>query len=183
MAFYYPLRDREQLALSARDLISETFPPYINAVGQAPATQTVHYGLLGLRAGDVVTNIVVSVNTAAVGTDPTSIYAGLYTAAGARVALTANLAASTTWDTQGQKELALTAAYTVPADGGYYCAFLIDGVFGTTNVALHRAGSNAVMSGAVPGGVAPHGAQAAQTSLPASATLATSANALWFGVN
>jgi hypothetical protein len=175
--------DRTQLGVTARGLTAETFPLYVNASGQVPATQTVYYTLIGLRAGDVITNIAVSVNTAASGTAPTSIFVGLYDSAGNRVALSANLKDDAKFTSTGQKAFALTAAYTVPSDGGYYCAFLIDGTFASTNVQLHRCGSNTVASAALAGGVAPHGAQTGQTSLPSSATLSANAIDIWFGVN
>lgn len=55
--------------------------------------------------------------------------AGLYTAAGARVGVTADM--TTTWTTAGNKAMALTAPYEA-APGKYYVAFLFNGTTSPT---------------------------------------------------
>lgn len=73
-----------------------------------------------LRKGDVVTNLsFVSGNTAA-GT-PTNWWHALYTEAGALVAQSADQLTAA-WAANTAKKLALSAAYTVPADGWYIAA-------------------------------------------------------------
>lgn len=183
MGFYYPRRERDQIALTARGLISESFQLPINPAGTNMTSQRLEGCLLGLRAGDVVTNIVVNVAQAGSGTDPTDIFLGLYSVAGTRLALTADLGADTRWDTTGYKECALTAPYTITEDGGYYPVFLMNGSFGSTALQLWRGVNNGAALGEIGSGAKYAVSQTGQASLPASASFVTASQPFWFGVS
>lgn len=95
--------------------ISSTF-----AAIQPITAQAVYTGI-ELAAGDVVTSIVFTTNTTA-GATLTHSFAGLYSAAFGKLAVSADntaaaLAASTEFT------FTLTAPYTIPSDGLYYLAF------------------------------------------------------------
>jgi hypothetical protein len=184
MSFYHPRRERDQLLLTARGLIAENGSAFINPSGFAPTSQIMYVSLIGVRAGDVITNIVLNVQVAAVGTDPTLVKAGLYTTAGTRLAQTANLAADTMFDTVGYKQMPLSSTYTVTTDGGLYVAFLKDGAWASTDVQLTTIANNAATTGAIGSGpsVSRHH-NALVTDLPASATWDPDSRNIWAGLS
>lgn len=182
MGFYYPRRERDQLALTARGLIAEAHD-MVNPAGNALASQTVYASLLGLRSGDTVTNIVVNVQVAGAGTVPTDVFFGLYSTAGTRLALTADVSADAGLTATGYQDFALTAPYQVTADDGYYVVALQNGSWGTTAVQLTRGPNNAPVVGALGASAAVAVQQTGQASLPASATWAVGAFPFWFGVS
>lgn len=176
---------RSQLALTARGLISEAFPAAAaSGAALALTSQRIYGVLLGLRAGDVVTNIVVTVATIATGTTPTGLYVALLSTAGTRLVVSANLKASSIWTTAiGPVEAPLSGPYTVLTDGGYYACVLMDGAFGTQNLQLARALPNNATLRSLSGGPVLSGYQAGQATFPATATLGANDSLLWFGVS
>lgn len=162
-----------QLLTEAQGLKGENF--YRGAPGGALQTitaQTVYFSLMGLRAGQVITNIYI-VNGAI--STITLSKLGIYSTAGSRLAQSAS---NTTNLAAGINSLALSAAYTVPTTGAYYFALLVDA---TTPGSFLRGGGvigqpNAIGSNPVLGGT-----QTAQADLPASATITASTIIGWFG--
>src|SRR6185436_2150686 len=84
---------------------------------------TVYYLMAPFKVGEVVTNICVYVQVG--GATMTLSKVGLYDLAMARLALSADQ--TTSWQTAGKKEIALTSAYTVTADGALYMAIVAKG--------------------------------------------------------
>lgn len=175
--------DRAQIALTARGLIAETFQLPIGPAGTAMTSQQVVGTIIGLRAGDVITNIVTNTAAAGTSTAPTNIFLGLYSLAGSRLALTADLAASSNWTATGPSQSPLTVPYTVTADGGYYVAFLMNGAFAGTALQLFR-GTNSLDPLKGVGAAAAFAVnQTGQATLPVSATFTVVNPPFWFGVN
>src|SRR5438128_12507659 len=105
-----PLKDRAQIALTARGLISEVYPFMSAGSGQIPtagtSTGAIVAGLLGLRAGDLITNLVCFVSVA--GTSLTFAKLALYDKTG--VFLKATGESSSTFNTgTGFRVIALTS--------------------------------------------------------------------------
>lgn len=127
-----PIKSRAELANTGRGILTETFPLHLASTGLTPATQTVYASLIGLRAGDVVTNIVVDTLTAGTSTAPTGIFVGLYDKTGLSLAISSNLSASGNWTATGPHNCAVTAPYAVTADDSYFAVFLENGTWGGT---------------------------------------------------
>jgi hypothetical protein len=173
---------RSQLAQTAAGVISENYPPYVATSSNAPTSQVVFGYLLGLRAGDVVTGILLRSAVAAAGTAPTTARFGIANSAGVILALSGNINAAASWPVGGVLG-ALTAPYTVLADGGYFACFVVNGTWGTTQPTLNRT-SGLAGSGAVGGNVTPSFSWAGQTDLPAvgnSLTMTSLANGQYIG--
>lgn len=176
---------RTQVALTTRGLIAETFPAQTCSNGSIPAANAASgslvLGLLGLRAGDVVTNLVTLVGT--VGTSLTFAKLGLFTSTGGFLAATGSVSATFNAGSSVYKVVPLTSPYTVTADAGYYVGYLQYGA-GATGCTIQLAGAALATEG-VPVGT---GARAAaivtlQTDISADVTPAAANIAFWFGVN
>ena|SRR5215469_5075789 len=100
-----------------------------------PATQVVYGYAFGLAAGDVVTGIAFATQTAASGTNPTTIRAGLANSTGTMVAVSGNVN-TTAFQALGIASLAVS--YTVPTSGLYYGCYVVNGTWGTTQALLWR---------------------------------------------
>lgn len=114
-------------------------PPYPLGTdqGTVPGTLASQYlfgAVLGLVSGDVITNIICNVTTAASGTTPTLIKLGLCNSTGTVLGTTANLAADSRWTSTGWKTCALSSTVTISATGLYYALLLKNGTFGTTDL-------------------------------------------------
>lgn len=172
---------RSQLALTAQGMIAETFQPHPGLANRSATDGTIFFVLLGLRAGDVIANVHLVVGAAGTGAGSTLAKVGLYNTSGTRLAVSADL--GNAWESTGMKTHALSAAYTVTADGGYYVAAIAKN---STTVPSFRGGSSGAINdlAAVGSGSIAAGTQAGQTDLPASATIgAANAVAMWFGVS
>lgn len=157
--------DRTQIAQTATGVISENGSPSVFNGTTAPTTQSVYAVLLGLRAGDVVTGVLLRNPTAAAGTLPTTARFGIADATGKILALSGNVTALASWPV-GACPFALTAPYTVLADAGYYACFVVNGTWGTTQPAPIR--SSQVNAFQAFGSAAPPALTwASQTDLPA----------------
>lgn len=180
MSFYYPRRERDQIALTARGVLSEPGHPLAFPALQACTTQTAYGVLLGLRAGDVVTGVEVRVGVAAVGTDPTLARFGLADSAGTMLAVSADRKAAANWAVGAQRH-ALSAPYTVTADGGYFACWVINGTWSNTQPTILRNANQAAAMTASGSGVIPSFKWVGQTDLPAVASPLTITAALDIG--
>jgi hypothetical protein len=176
MGFYYPQRDRNHIRMRAEGLIAETFPRGAAAGQTTPTSGDVRATLIGLRAGDVVTNLHVIV--AVVAATVTTAKLGLYSSADVLLASTANDTAIVT--NLGTRTKAVSAPYTVTEDGGYYVAAL---VVATTMPQFVRGVSAVGVDTALTGGERICWVDAGETDLPATATPAASTSAVWFGIS
>jgi hypothetical protein len=137
---------------------------------------TAYFQMVTLRKGSVVTNLHCCVTTAGTGTSLSKV--GLYDSLGNRLAISADQ--GTAWNTAGMQSIAVTSPYTVLADGGYYLAVVAKTA--TTMPTMARGASSASQAAAISGFMAPFGTLAAQTDLPATATIVTTAAiAFWMG--
>lgn len=128
--------------LKATGFIALGLEPVSNAV---PTSGTVFGNAVYLYEGEVITNIVVAVAVAGVGTAPSHIQAILWDgnqSTPTALAVSAEDAANSRWTSgTGWKEIPLTAPYTVPTSGIYYPSFVKVGAFGTTDLQLITGGS------------------------------------------
>lgn len=164
----------------AADIITQNYPATSGSAAGLMVSQTIYFGLLGLRKGDVITNILV--NNFTVGTTTTSFWVALYDTSGTRLAMSNDL--TTALDaTTGPRELALSSPYTILQDGGYFAAALTINGTPANCVSLARASSSTVSHLPVTGGARQWSAQTGQATPPASATYASTSFGFWFGVN
>lgn len=196
-----PINDlTEVISPSSYGLIAFNYP-YLFATGTGSAAVTggsLYLAKLPLAGGTVVTNIWVSIATAASGLTTGQNFAGLYNASGALVASTGDLT-STIGTNTGTIQGALSAPYTVPAGGGNYYIGLVFNA-GTTEPVLTCYTGQVTVTTSVAnfGSATKFGNTAAKypfavsattgnTALPASITMssntATGAYTFWVGVN
>lgn len=174
---------RSQIASTARGVISESVPIATCNTTSIPAANaasgTAVYSLIGLRAGDVVTNIVV--NVAIAGSGLTFAKLGLYSSTGTFLAATASVSASFNSGT-GFVAVPLTSPYSIAADGGYYGAFLQygSGATGATLLASAATTTSGVQYGS---SARAQCAVASQTDISGNVTLADSSAHKWLGVS
>lgn len=174
-----PVVPRPQLALTAQGLTAATWERLAENSGATILVDgRVEFICVGLRAGDVVTNLLIAIDVA--GVTMTLSKVGLYDKTGTRLAVSADQGAG--WASTGLKTIAVATPYTVPIDDGYYVA-----IVGKATT-LPRPASAAFDSKAllaVGSGMAPLGIQTGQTDLPSSATITFSGtgNAYWVGVS
>lgn len=182
------LRPRIELGITGRALVAETAPLQNLASTAIPTTGSANGSTVGttagLRAGDVVTNVILFCTVA--GTSLTFAKAGLFSVSGTSATF---LAASASEHAQmnsgtGFKTLALTAPYTVTADGVYYVAYLQWGNGATGATILRSTFAANAQSNQIGTGVRIAGTTATQTDLAAgSITVAADGNAFWFGLS
>jgi hypothetical protein len=152
-------------------LVAYSSPLYAATSSTAPTSQQVFYTAVYYEAGQTVTYILFNTNTAAVGTVPTAIYCGFYSAVGLVVtqqAVSANVASSAEWTTTvpHAPKIAMGTAYVIPSTGVYYHAFLKNGVFGTTDLVLQAYTNNPEYGVQINGGAILQSTKAGQTVLP-----------------
>lgn len=172
--------DRGQVAQTARGVIAETFPVFAANGTAAPASGDVRGSLVGLRAGDVVANITMNVNT--IGATLTHAQFALYKKDGTLLANSADSTASFT-GAAGNVTLAMATPYTVPADDGYYVALFTSG---TTPPTMRTGTSGTALFSAIGSGAAAGVNFASQSSLPSTATFSASSaasSALWAAIS
>jgi hypothetical protein len=169
--------DRFQIFTTGQGLIAQNFDRQLANATQIMADGTVYFMLVGLGAGDVVSNI--SVNVTTIGITPTVSKVGLYSKDGTRLASSAELGAVWTTAT-GTKTSALATPWTVLADDVYYVALICKA---GTLPTLHRAVSTNTFTG-IGSAPFPIGTQATQTDLPTPATITVgTAFAFWVGIS
>ncbi|MFD6889305.1 phage tail protein [Streptomyces sp. NPDC059957] len=170
-----------------------TFDPAVSNSGQNLLAGYVYLCGINLRAASTVTNVVFYSCGYAGGTLNASSFAGLYTAAGARVGVTAALSGIFTANEGATVVCPLTAAYSAPA-GNYWVAIVTNGQTpspynGPVLARGANLGTSPAGAAAMPGAFrrAARLTATGQTSLPASFTPASAltydANALWAAVS
>lgn len=172
-------RSRADGRTVALGYIAETAPLAGGVSSFATAAGALRGTALYLRAGDIVTNIIPVVTVVAAGVAG-SVNVGLLDSTYNRLAISGEVQAQFT--TLGPRVCALTAPYTVTADGLYYPVFLLITGFGTTQPSLVSGGQTG-SSVALAGRPKAHWNQNGQVSIPATATPGDTGVAPWFGVS
>jgi len=112
--------------LGMTGVLAETMPretcPEVNTVAPT-ASGTLFMQAIYLKAGQLVSNIIISSATTAAGT-PTNYFAALYDANRALKAVSANQT-TTAWAATTVKTFAMTTPYRVPTSGLYYIGFMM----------------------------------------------------------
>lgn len=176
-------RDREGLIKTARGFFAETLPlEYASGSGGfTGASGIASYSAIGLIAGDLITNLTLSISILQPGAGLTLSKLGVYSKTGAQLAVTADQGAS--WQTGGAKTVPLIAPLLISATDLYYIAEL---AVGTTPPALVRgSGGNAFGQFNLPGFLATYYGQTGLADLPSQATFATGislASCFWCGL-
>lgn len=177
---------RDQTLRTASGMIAENYPRLTAGTAQAMAngaTGDIRCGLIGLNAGDIITNLhcVCQATAATVTTLKMAIYAGGALGASiSRLATSGNV--TTAFDATGIATFPLTETYTVPSSGGYFLALIS---VATTGGSVARAGvagtggAAGVGSGYALGGNVAGGG----TDLGTSITLTATTNILWVGAS
>jgi hypothetical protein len=178
---------RAQLLLTTLGLVSENVRAAVLTTSAPLTSQQITCGLLPLANGDVITNVVVDISTAAAGTAPTLIRLGIADKTGKILAVTADVHADAQWTSTGFKQFPLTSPLTIGTSDSYFACILENGAFGTTALRLVETGAPGTNYGVIGSGTAPWMWMNGQTDLPAvnsSMTLITGGNIVpWFGVN
>jgi hypothetical protein len=149
----------------------------------SPATGVLYGTMLGVLNGDVITNVWTYVTTAGAGTTPTHIYMGVYSTTGTQLAVSADLASNSGWDSTGVKGFPLGSAYTVPSNEAVYLCLIQVGAWGTTAMKVQEGASYGALTTAI--GTNPYFCvkQTGQSGAPAPATFASDNANIWFGWN
>jgi hypothetical protein len=161
------------LTLGATTLTATNYDPAYGAAATALTSGTVFMQRIDVPYSLLVSNIHQTiVTTAGSGLVAAQNFAGLYTAAGTRIGVTADQ--SVAWTTTGEKNMALVAPALITA-GTYYVALLSNG---TTPPSFLRIAVSASVSDLVNHGLTTSTARwttgpTAQTTLPASITMAS----------
>lgn len=166
---------RHAVALTAQQIVSETFPRGAVQGAGAPTSGDVLVGMVGLLEGDAVSNVYVAVNVLASGLTLAKV--GIWDLNGNLLASSADISSSLT--ATGMKQLALSATFRATRQDGYYVGLV---QVGTTPAQLMRGISNTFISSATGGGFRPVGIHAGQTDLPNPATFGNTGGFYWFGV-
>lgn len=154
--------------------------PHLLTTGSNLNSQVLNGTLVGLTAGETITNLYTWVKTAGTSTPPTGIYLAIYDTSGNRLAITGNLNGSSEWTATGYATAALTSPFVVPTTGAYYIVLVQDGNWAGTNMVLgvfptSQAGAAKLGSGPSFGVT-----QSGQASPPSTATFSTSTFAIWY---
>jgi hypothetical protein len=159
-------------------LITETYPYEIVSGGDLVPSGTIRVAAVGLRAGDIVTNVCVAVSVVAAGL--TLAKAGLYDGLNNLLAASASAGTITILQgTTGRKQIPLSAPFTITADGVYQLALI---QVGTTPATLAR-GVVAPNANALGTGIRPFTLQGGQADLTNPLVPADSGSPDWFGCN
>ncbi|MFR9794219.1 CHAP domain-containing protein [Streptomyces sp. MB22_4] len=137
-----------------------------------------------LRSAATISNLCAVIGTAGSGLTSGQCLAGLYTASGTRVGVTADM--STTWNSAGDKTMALTSSYSAAA-GKYYVALLFAGTTSPTFASGSTLGASFTPGNAhlTSGNYRFCRSASGQTSLPTSYTMTSAtpdANNIWAAV-
>ncbi|MFS4103750.1 CHAP domain-containing protein [Streptomyces sp. PD-S100-1] len=137
-----------------------------------------------LRSSATISSLCAVIGTAGSGLTSGQCLAGLYTASGTRVGVTADM--STTWNSAGDKTMALTSSYSAAA-GKYYVALLFAGTTSPTFACGSTLGNAFTPGNAhlTSGSYRFCRSASGQTSLPASYTMTSAtpdANNVWAAV-
>lgn len=161
------------------------FDPGISQAGTVLVSGTVYMIRIDLTTALTLTSVTIGVVTAGATLTAAQNLAGIYDAAGNRVAVSADQSAS--WVTNGEKIIPMVASYAAAA-GTYYLALLSNG---TTPISPLRGLSFAALTSLINHGTTAATARwtsgpTAQTTLPATITMASRTplgNAFWGAFN
>lgn len=173
------LKSRQQIRDTGLGEMSVAFPLSGATASIALAAQALRGTAIGLKRGDVVTNILASVSVAAGGTAGV-VNVGLYSAAYGKLAVSGDVQSQLT--SLGPVALALTAPYTVTADGLYYPVIDMTTAYGTTQPSLAGAGASGTSAPLGSNPVA-HFVMNTQPSLPTTIVPGTTSVSVWLGVS
>ncbi len=184
--------DRYQALLDGWGAKGENFPAN-NATGTlTPVSGRIYRGLFGVRAGDIINNLLLGMTAVGAGTTPTLIRVGIANAAGTQLAISNDLKANSIWTTAvaGSVGLAvapLSAAYTSLIDQVLEAQFIRVGAWGSTEMQLARSALAAPWGPKIGSGPWRFCATSSQSDLPAVSgsmpAAAASGDAVWFGWN
>lgn len=179
----FPVTPRTQINATARGLLSESSFSGNFAGGSIPtcnsASGQIVAALCGFQAGDVITNLILQINT--IGVSVGFAKMGLWDSAGTPLAATASVSATMN-GTTGFKVIPLTTPYTIPSTGGYYIGYLQFGA-GATGAALGRVGNATVVASAIGSFPRNGGAMTNQTDVTGTLTLTDGSVLYWFGAS
>lgn len=133
MSIFVPTRkSRADLALNAAGIIAETvsLTTLRDVPGTVATAASTFAGMVGLRAGDVITGMTYYCITSA-GSGLTLVKMGVATKAGVVLGKTADFHGTLA---TGINTVALTTPLTIPTDDGYYLCFTAVGTTGPTLV-------------------------------------------------
>jgi len=172
---------RDAIRLRGMGIVSETFPAAAATTSGLMISQTVYYNAIGFLKGDIVTYI--NIPVVAFGTTTTNCYVAIYDSAGNRLAVSNDL--TTALDTSnGMKQCALSAPYTIPSTGLYYAAVLVVNGTPANCPTIARGSSNSTVTAGIGAGVRLSGTQTGQSTMPSTATIvAGSPFAFWLGAS
>jgi hypothetical protein len=178
MPWFGTPKSEDRILAEAEGLKGQNFDRQNTVATNIMVDGTAYYALLPFRAGDVVTNLHVAVNTAGATLDLSKM--GLYDTSGNRLAVTADL--GTAFESTGAGARALTSAYTVTTTGGLYIAVIVSTNGGTMPTLIRGPNVATGTTAAIGSGARPFGTETGQTDLDATATIGTtSALAFWMG--
>lgn len=169
---------RLELAIIGQGYKGESFDRGTSGSTLLLVSDTAYFSAVGLKAGDVVTNVICDMETTGVKGASGAAYVGLYSSTGAQLAVSADATTQFT-GAAGNLVVPLSAAYTVPADGLYYLAVYSN--FATTQPTLFRGNGGGNPGVAVGSGARKFARQVASGSLASltSATLANGSVHIW----
>jgi hypothetical protein len=129
-----------RLAIARRKLITENFNLAFTQSSVSPASETLYGFPVELYEGEEVTNLLVVVATAGVGTPPTWFELGLANPANIMVATTGNIHTSSLLTTLSEPTAVcpLTSKYVVTVSGAYTLCLVSVGSWATTQMLLGR---------------------------------------------
>lgn len=169
-------------AAIARGLLAEPYPlAQVNGARTLP-TQAYLGVLCPVSAGMTVSGVAVCISVAAAGTLPTGVFVALTDLTGVRLAVSADVSALANWNTVGIFSFAFGTAYSPTTDGAVYAAILKNGVYGTTEPQICTmtavTGSGKALGANAAGAVT----QAAQATVPATATWVANDSFPWLAL-
>ena len=171
-----PVTPRPQLAVTAQGLIAETFERGSIVGGSISTAQQVRGSMLGLRAGDVVTNLHADLIVAGVGAGYARM--ALCSLAGVQLGLSGDANAAFT-GAAGLLTIQLATPYTALVDVGFYVCTLSN--LATTQPSFGRGSTSVGTDVGIGSGSARNVFQNSQASFPSSATFSALTVTYWFG--
>lgn len=174
--FEHPLGERERARLAALGLLGQNFERQAAQATSGPSTGVIYSMMLGLAAGDVVTNIHLICTTLGSGWSGINMKVGIATKGNVKQAQSGDV--SGLFGSTGGKTCPLSSPYTVPASDGYF--FQVLAIASVTPILERARTAVPFVFGANPGA---YGWQSGQTDLPNTpAPLFTNSNAIAFWV-
>ena len=166
---------------SDHGLISWTYDLAMGASGQLIAAQgTVNFARLHIPYNCSITNIWMLLTTQGSGLTSGENFAGLYNSAGTLLGATADQ--STTWATNGTKQMAISGGPIAVTPGDYLVGFFANGT--TLPSPLRAVSQNANVNLSSPNSRFGTASTGNTTAMPSAiGTLAAASNAWWIAVN